>query len=449
MTASLTTLEEDYNRMRTSVARNHNLIITAPAYLLGILIVSFPMVIELLKIKGLLFLYLIFIVALKLLKTGKFYIHDKILFMTLFQISVSLLFLAIGAINGAPGVAKQAQVYVIWPLVYLLLISELSDKDIFNKVQNILLIATLIIIAFGFNYILSELGIISPVINTNFTTEEVRYGIQEGHMKLEVIGLNSLAFLIPYMVTLVINHDPRNENKLYKYSQLVTLFLGLALVIISGRRALLLVTMLAPVITLIMKAYQDRSGFKHSFAQFFKVIGMIAITMLILPVAIGNIIDINLAGIYDFFVSGFDFSSSAGHSESLRKESFYALLDGWLSSPLLGSGLGSYTSTNIRSTDMPWSYELHYMSLLFQTGVVGFVSYCIGIGWLFWTSLKIIRRNDYFSSLVMPFLVGFTCFLIASATNPYLPSFEGIWVIFLIIAVINFYQMENTAERES
>jgi O-antigen ligase len=431
--------------MRALVDKKHNLISAVPAYLLCILIVSFPMIIELLKIKGIIFVFLIFIVSLKLMKNRMIYLHDKILLMTWFQISVSLLFLAIGYINGAPGVAKQAQVYVIWPLVYLLLISELSGMDSFKKVQNVLLLATLIIIASGFNYILSELGIMLPIINFNYASTGARYGIQAGYMKLEFIGLNSFAFLIPYLTTLVINHDPKNNSKIYRYILLVTLFLGLALVIMSGRRAVLLVTLLAPVITLFLNAYQDRTSIINSFIQSIKVVGWIVVAMMVLLVVIGNIIDISLTGIYDFFASGFDFSSSADLVEYVRKEQFYALLNGWLSSPLLGSGLGSYTTASIRSIDMPWSYELYYLSLLFQTGVVGFVSYFIGIGWLYWIGLKIIRRNDYFSSLIMPYLVGMSCFLIASASNPYLSSFEGIWVIFLTVAVINYYLIENNA----
>ena len=63
--------------------------------------------------------------------------------------------------------------------------------------------------------------------------------------------------------------------------------------------------------------------------------------------------------------------------------------------------------------------------------------------WLFWTGLKIVRSNDYFAALITPHLVGLCCFLIASASNPYLPTFEGIWSIFLPVAVINAWLLEQ------
>jgi rhamnosyltransferase len=431
--------------MNSGTEKYDRLLVTVPAFLLGVLIISFPMVIELLKIKGLLFLFLIFVIVVKLLKTGKLYLHDQVLFIGLFQIAVSLFFLALGAIKGAPGVAKQAQVYAFWPLIYLLLITELSDREMFRKLRNMLLIAAAIAIAVGFDHILSQLGIIAPLITQHFTSEETTYGVQEGYIKLEFIGLNSFAFLIPFLFALLVAPGPEKGSRSYRCFLLTALLAGAALVVLSGRRAVLLVTMLAPLIVLVLKGYQDRSSLFPHLVRTVKLAGVTALAMVLLLGAAGNIVDINLAGIYDFFVSGFDFSAAAGHSEYLRREQFHALISGWLSSPLLGSGLGSYTNASIRSADMPWSYELHYLSLLYQTGVVGFVSYCVGIGWLYRTGLKIIARNDDFSGLLIPYLTGLTCFLVASATNPYLPSFEGIWVIFLTVAAVNFSLLETKA----
>jgi hypothetical protein len=40
-------------------------------------------------------------------------------------------------------------------------------------------------------------------------------------------------------------------------------------------------------------------------------------------------------------------------------------------------------------------------------------------------------------------LVGFTCFLVGNATNPYLEKYDLMWVIFLPVALINHRRLER------
>jgi O-antigen ligase len=87
----------------------------------------------------------------------------------------------------------------------------------------------------------------------------------------------------------------------------------------------------------------------------------------------------------------------------------------------------------------PWAYELYYLALLYQTGLLGLAAYAAGIGWLYYSALKLIRRSELAGRFMAPIIVGMSCFLVANATNPYLPKFDGIWTIFLPAAVINYW----------
>jgi len=105
--------------------------------------------------------------------------------------------------------------------------------------------------------------------------------------------------------------------------------------------------------------------------------------------------------------------------------------------PLLGEGLGASAYGSIRSEIMPWAYELYFLSLLFQTGLVGFLFYTAGILWILRRGIQTIRKGGLAAQLMIPALVGLLSYLIAAATNPYLARFDGIWVIFLPLALIN------------
>jgi hypothetical protein len=143
--------------------------------------------------------------------------------------------------------------------------------------------------------------------------------------------------------------------------------------------------------------------------------------------------------LWDRFVTGFDLSAQTvdgGGTE--RRQQLIALSNGWLGRPFWGAGLGASVLGSIRSETMPWSYELYYLSLLYQTGMVGFVAYSAGVAWIFWKGIKIIREGGALGRIMIPMLVGCTGFLIATATNPYLDRFDGLWVLFLPLAVINY-----------
>ena len=126
-----------------------------------------------------------------------------------------------------------------------------------------------------------------------------------------------------------------------------------------------------------------------------------------------------------------------------REEQYAALLDGWSENLILGGGHGSYVPASLRSETMPWAYELYYLALLYQTGVVGMTFYTAGVLWIYWMGVKIIREGGVLARMMFPTLVALSCFLIASGTNPYLPRFDGLWVIFLPVALINFWLLNR------
>ena len=123
------------------------------------------------------------------------------------------------------------------------------------------------------------------------------------------------------------------------------------------------------------------------------------------------------------------FTGGAGEeSSSLRLAQAPQLLDGFGANPVIGSGMGGVLASGYRrSESTPWSFELTYLQLLFQGGIVGF---CL-LAWLPVAVLRdTVRRTlagvseEVAVSLVAGIgtLVGL---LIAYAGNPYLTTSAG------------------------
>jgi hypothetical protein len=115
---------------------------------------------------------------------------------------------------------------------------------------------------------------------------------------------------------------------------------------------------------------------------------------------------------------------------------------GIVGAPLFGSGAGA-AADYVRSFDTPWAYELTYVSFVFQYGFFGFLIYASGIIYLVRQLILLINRNGR-SSFEFYFLSGFIGFMLANATNPYLSSFDCMWIIFIPYAIINIKLISRT-----
>jgi O-antigen ligase len=414
-----------------------------PAYSLFFLMLVFPMVLSLLYLKAVLFALLLMFVLVRACMSLRLDLHPTVVIWTLALACVSLFFGLRGLFLGAPGATKCIQVYVLWPLVYLVLLGGIGRLRTLHGLEKTLVFSTLFIALFGIYYLLSQLNVLPPIPYSESltSTDALSSGLFSEHVELAFPGLNSLPFLVPFvMASLVIRSRQPDENSTSSLWLWVTLLTCLTIVLLSGRRALQSVTILAPLLVLILGSFQpqrEKSHLRKSLVRMTSVLalGLVLFTALILPFKI-----ISIEGIVERFSSAFDFSPTTfDDSPAARSQQFDALLRGWYEDPLIGAGLGASAHGSIRSEIMPWAYELYYVDVLFQTGLLGFVAYTAGTVWIYWSGIRIIRRGGASSRLMVPALAGLSGLLIATATNPYLARFDGIWAIFLPLAIINYW----------
>jgi O-antigen ligase len=203
---------------------------------------------------------------------------------------------------------------------------------------------------------------------------------------------------------------------------------------VSGRRAFWLLAIVTPVMVWGL-FFLARTHIRAQSVAFAAMLHAIVVA--------GGVLGLGLDFGVIFEQTGSAFDPSAKESASLRYQQFEALMAGWSNSPLIGQGLGASADSVVRSEEQPWAYELSYVALLFQVGLLGFIIYSSAVLWIFYAGLKIVRLRPDAAQIILPLLAGLAGLLLVNITNPYLFKFDYLWTIFLPVAAINAYRTEE------
>ena len=377
---------------------------------------------------------LMVMIIINILVRGKLSLHRAVFLWTLLIVLTGTTSFLIGVINNTPGALYVAHFYILWPLVFILLVAGITDKNTINGLIKVLVFSTIAISLYSLFYILNSAGYLPGKLYAGIIDQGQRIGFHEGYVHYVSASIYTLIFSVPFLLsTLMIWHKDLHMP-VFRFWLWMAVGLGLTVTLLSGRRSLWLVVALSPIITII---FCKMSAVKYYyFKKICRLFLCFILLIFILFIFLQVVFKIDFLLMFRRFTDGFQFNLDAG--AILRREQFFALLQGWMDNPLLGAGLGAGVESSVRSAQT-WQYELFYMSLLFQTGVIGFTIYLASVVWIYWMGFKMIRSGERLGLHMCPILVGTSCFLAASATNPYLGTFCGIWPIFFPIALINVW----------
>lgn len=132
-------------------------------------------------------------------------------------------------------------------------------------------------------------------------------------------------------------------------------------------------------------------------------------------------------------------------SDNIREDELLILSNGFWESPFIGRGLGAYIRGFIRLQLHPYSYELEYLSFLYQFGIFGFIAIVIPIIYVAYkNSVGILHRG--IAKFIT--LVNFLIWLLKPIFNPnFLSSSSGMLISILIIFA-NTYIKSNYSNEE-
>lgn len=377
---------------------------------------------------------LMVMIIIHALVRGKLYLHRTIFLWTLLMIANGLTSFLIGVINDTPGALYVAHTFILWPPVFILLVAGITNENIINGLIKVLIISTIIISLYSLFYILNSAGYLPGELYAGIIDHGQRIDFREGYVHYTSSSIYTLLFSVPFLLSALMIWLRDAHMPVSRFWLWVAIILSLPVVLLSARRSLWLVVALSPIFTIV---FYKLSVVKYRFfKKMCRIFLCFILLIFILLTCLQIVFKIDFLLMFQRLTDAFQFHLDA--AAILRREQFFALLQGWMDNPLLGAGLGAGVENSGRSAQT-WQYELFYILLLFQTGVIGFAIYFASVAWIYWMGFKMIRSGEYLGLCMTPVLVGTSCFLVASATNPYLGTFCGLWPIFLPIALINVW----------
>lgn len=340
--------------------------------------------------------------------------------------------LMVGADN--PGLVNSAGVFAIAPMVYFVSITALGHSSL-KALLGTCAVMTVIAGTYILVYVGGELGVI-PRIIPDFVLELTGAGFGKTGDAIEIrfYGLSTLAAAAPaWLASLLVNRDDLLPRLPLRAAAATA---GIAGAMVGGRRAIIVVLVLIPLVAWVVKRSTMRRG--PVTVSPLKALGaMVALiaAISVTPAVIAHPLVVNTWGALVSFFSGV--SSDVSTSQTERNEQADQLLRAWSQSPIWGHGLGAVIPGYSRSDTQPWQFELQYHVLLMQTGVIGvLLTLTIAVFVVAAIRRAASLRPDMLSTLTVTLCAGIAM-LIANATNPYLQAPAHMWAIFLPLGVIN------------
>ena len=394
-------------------------------------------------IKGALLAFVLAGILTSMLASGRLGLDRRVLLAAIAYAALGAFFILRGYAAGAPGALQMFNVYVVWPLVYTVLVAGASSPGVLRGLVRVLVLAANAVAAYSVIYVLWSAGLWPDSLYYAFDQGQA-IGFYPSHIEFNLYSISTLLFLVPFVISALIVF-PDADKPVRRRTLWLSVAATLLTVLLTGRRALLVLVPLAPIIGLVLRSWlppetkwASRRLVRHALW------GALALgTILVIVIAaLGGLAP---AGFVNMVATGFQFDSDP--VAMTRRDQYGALVNGWLESPLLGSGHGMPAPDVIRSVETPWAYELTYLALLYHTGVVGTLAYASGLAWIGTMSYRIARRGWSEAPALMATLSGTVIFLAANATNPYLEKYDYLWVIFLPVAFVNAWLVSPREHR--
>jgi hypothetical protein len=340
-----------------------------------------------------------------------------------------------GELNEAPGAIRVLTVMVLWPLFYLFCAIQLNAQNAVRWLISVYNVALISITIYSLIFLGHEFKVVPD--NLYFQLDMGNeIGIYDGYTEYNLLNISSLIFLVPLFAHRLICKLTVDRTASLKSLtiEICLIILALILCLLSGRRALQLAVILIPVLVIFSEfilSQRSSTLLKRIFSRQISLFILIIVTSVLALILVFRV-DIDQYVFLERMLSGFDFTSGSDVGASLRYEQYESLMRAWWNGNILfGAGNGSCTEMLRDTGDMPWSYELTYIYILYSTGIVGVVFYTTWFGWgLLRLRHALALRKDLLK-YITPIVTGIFAFLIATATNPYLGKFDYLWIVFL------------------
>lgn len=392
-------------------------------YLFLFLCVCFPGTLKLLKTGIVVLLVLVF--SFLFSKLNRFSLD--FFYMTMGMVCIGAVFTFLGLVKYNLGAHAALQAYVIYPVFLFVLVVLLANMNFVDSLNRFVSYSSIFIGITALMILLRVYGIFPGFPQLGI--EQTVYSNDDGFG----LGLNTTAscfFLGPFLVSSCLSKNVVGVEG-------VISFIALAILVIfslmTGRRTLMVVLILAPFMTLFTH-FLFFKGVKNVNLKRLFLGG--AVLMLALSFSLSYVSITTGKDLSERFQTLIDYNERGDTSIDHKFIQNEQMIDGWSKAPLFGHGFGAVVEGVISSNETPWAYESTFHLLLHNAGVIGFMSYFFAVMTIYY-GLYFVRRKG---ESVVPLTVGLTAFLVGSITNPYLGKLDSLWVLALPLAYALYYK---------
>src|SRR5690242_17127550 len=117
--------------------------------------------------------------------------HPAVAGWTLFFVAVGFLLVLRGLLLATPGAWPMVGVHVLWPMVYLILLSSIATRRRLIGVERVLSMTAIFIPIYAFAYMAAELGFLPMgYVGLSSFRDEQGLDLSEGYAQITTHGLN-------------------------------------------------------------------------------------------------------------------------------------------------------------------------------------------------------------------------------------------------------------------
>ena len=386
---------------------------------------------------ALVFILLLFSIFSILKNQFKSSIDKGVLIWFLVYISMGAVYMFLGVANNNPDPTNFITLNIITPIIYLIFtIAIINRDDLLKWIFDLFIITAVFVMIYNISFYvvisvpqLNEFRKFFPFIYENFG------GLFFGNVRITGENITYLFFVVPIVICKYL--IDKNKN----ITNLLILLLAVANSLLFFRTVFFIVIVLTPIIIFIISKIKDIYVSKQNF---FTLLFFVCLSFLYLSVSI----NFNFQIVYRRIImslSGTSITNEFGIIDSggtIRIEQMYYLFNTWTMKPLFGWG-DAAIAIDLERSGTTGIYELSYLAILMQRGLIGFTIYISQLLWIIISLLKISKKKHHLSKIAFPLSIGFIGFLIANATNPYLYSFDRMLILFFPLIIINTYQLSR------
>lgn len=383
----------------------------------------------LMNIKIILLLLIIFIVLLKSVANPHLLLVDKRIFTWFFiYIGSNTFFIFLSVFNMNQGALNTINIGITEPILYFIIILYVKENNfwyLWKCIRWLFIITCIynIVFAMAINNLLPLDTSLFLGIRGNFG------GVTFGFIKISPLNSPWLYFLLPCFFSKFFVGEEKAEASDY-----IIVVLGLINAVLILSTAFLLGIAITPVICLLLayagKVHYNRKNIKKGLV----FLGVLCLCAFVFNYSlVSSIVDGVLTKIQTSFTLEVNDIDSGGNIRLMQAKD---LILTWLERPIFGWGASANALHVIRS-ETEGAYELTYLALLMQKGIIGFSIFWLQIFWIYREGIHIIKKRQPYKNYMMPILVGFTIILLANGTNPYIGSFDRLLILFLPLMILN------------